>query len=194
MRGFLLTAAAAFLAAAPALAQDAARGRDLAGQACVACHGENGRSSTPGIPSLAGQLPDFTTTQLILFREGLRQVPAMQAASQGLSDSDIEDLAAHFAALPPGPPEDRGPRDAALAARGEELAGRMRCGICHLPGYVGRNQIPRLVAQREDFLAHTLAEYRDGKRVGADPQMNGAVVGISDADIAALAHYLAQLN
>jgi cytochrome c553 len=36
-----------------------------------------------------------------------------------------------------------------------------------------------------------MAEYRDGKRVGIDTQMNGAVQGLLDADIAALAHYLA---
>jgi cytochrome c553 len=37
-----------------------------------------------------------------------------------------------------------------------------------------------------------MREYRDGLRVGADAQMNGAVVGLIDAEIAALAHYLAQ--
>jgi cytochrome c553 len=52
--------------------------------------------------------------------------------------------------------------------------------------------VPRLTAQREDFLARTMAEYRDGQRIGADSQMNGAVFGLSDAEIAALAHYLSQ--
>jgi cytochrome c553 len=51
--------------------------------------------------------------------------------------------------------------------------------------------MPRLTHQHEAFLAHTMAEYRDGKRVGIDTQMNGAVQGLLDADIAALAHYLA---
>jgi cytochrome c553 len=36
-----------------------------------------------------------------------------------------------------------------------------------------------------------MAEYRDGRRIGADPQMNGAVFGVSDADLGAIAHYLA---
>ena len=65
------------------------------------------------------------------------------------------------------------------------------CTVCHLPTLHGREQIPRITAQREEFLARTLAAYRDGNRVGADPQMNDTVRGLADADIAALAHYLA---
>ncbi|MBX9699946.1 MAG: c-type cytochrome, partial [Acetobacteraceae bacterium] len=121
--------AAALLAAAlsgAAAAADRARGAGLA-EPCAACHGEQGRSRMPDIPSLAGQQPDFITLQMILMREGIRQVPAMQPFVEGLPDRDIEDLAAHFASLPPGPPEDRGARDAALAAAGEALIGPLNC-------------------------------------------------------------------
>ena len=187
--------AAAFLAAAipaSARAQDAARGATLAAHACVNCHGENGRSQMPEIPSLAGQPADFITVQLILFREGIRQVPAMNTFAANMPDRDIMDLAAFFASLPPGPPDDRGPRDAALFAAGEALARPRHCATCHVADYGGRAQIPRVAAQREEYLVHALTGYRTGSRVGADPQMNGAVVGLSEADIRALAHYLAQ--
>ncbi len=179
-----LLAVALLAAAIPAaaMAQDARRGADLAAHRCANCHGDDGRSRMEGIPSLAGQPPLFIVTQMILFREGIRHVPAMQAFAAGLPDRDIEDLAAFFAALPPGPPEDRRPRDPAL----------FDCASCHLPSLAGREQIPRLTAQREDFLARTMAEYRDGARIGADTQMNGAVAGLTDAQIAALAHYLSQ--
>nr|WP_232475145.1 c-type cytochrome [Roseomonas rubea] len=180
-------------ATAPAAsAQDAARGADIAAHRCVNCHGADGRSSLPDIPSLAGQPASFITVQMILFREGIRQVPAMLAFAEGVPDKDIEDIAAWFASLPPGPPNDRGPRDAALFAAGQAIAGPRNCAVCHLPSYAGREQVPRLAAQREEFLARTMREYRDGQRVGVDSQMNGAVMGLSDADIAALAHYLAQ--
>ena len=86
------------------------------------------------------------------------------------------------------------PRDAALFAAGQALSGPRHCGVCHLPDYRGRNQVPRLTGQREEFLSRTLREYRDGGRIGADTQMNGAVVGMTDAQIAAIAHYLAQLD
>lgn len=194
VRAFILAAAglAVFLPPPAAAAGDAARGRALAEErGCGGCHGENGRSSVPGTPSLAGQPPEFVTLQMILFREGIRQVPAMNEFARGLSDAQVEDLAAFYASLPPGPPEDRGARDPALAARGQDLSQRLNCGVCHLPDYRGRAQIPRLSGQREDFLLGTMQEYRDGKRVGTDTNMNAVVYGLSDADLAALAHHLA---
>lgn len=188
-----LLAAAILAAALPAAAaaQDRARGAELAAQSCVNCHGANGRSQMEDIPSLAGQPADFITLQMILFREGIRQVPAMTPFAAGVPDRDIEDLAAFFASLPPGPPQDRRPRDAALFAAGQAITGPRHCASCHGEDYGGRNQIPRIAAQREEFLARTMAEYRDGRRIGADQQMNSAVFGLSDRDIAALAHYLA---
>ena len=185
--------AAALVAAAStgaAVAQDAQRGAALA-TPCLQCHGANGRSQMETIPSLAGQPADFITIQMILLREGLRQAPAMAPFAASLADRDIEDLAAYFASLPPGPPDDRGPRDAALVAVAEALVGPRHCASCHVSDYGGRNQIPRIAAQREEYLVHAMTQYRDGTRAGPDTQMNGAVVGLSDAQIAALANYLA---
>ena len=188
--------AAAVMAAAfafPAVAQDAARGRALAEtRNCAQCHGPNGVSELPLMPTLAGQQGEFMTLQLILFREGLRRVPPMVDAVRGLADEEIEDLSAWFASLPSVPRADRGEANAALMARGAEVSAGRNCNACHLPTYVGRANIPRINHQREDFLEHTLAEYRDGGRVGADTNMNGLMHGLTDADVSALAHFLAQ--
>jgi cytochrome c553 len=189
---------AAVLAAAfalPAMAQDAARGAVIAAErGCAACHGERGASTMPMVPSLAGQRADFTALQLILFREGLRQVPPMIEPARGLTDADVEALAAYFAAQPSTSPTDRGPRDASLMEAGARLAAARNCNACHMPDFSGRNQIPRINHQREDFLAHTLVEYRDSVRVGTDTQMNGVMHGLSDPEIAAIAHYLSHLD
>lgn len=187
----LAAAVLAAVTAAPGLAQDARRGAELA-TPCLQCHGTNGRSQMETIPSLAGQPADFITIQMILLREGLRQAPAMSPFAANLPDRDIEDIAAYFALLPPGPPDDRRPRDPALIAIAQALVGPRHCATCHVADYGGRNQIPRVAAQREEYLAHAMTQYRDGTRAGPDTQMNGAVVGLSDAQIAALAHYLAQ--
>jgi cytochrome c553 len=190
----LLAAAFHVSALGAAWAQDARRGAELAAQTCIACHGENGRSQMVDVPSLAGQPADFITLQTILFRERLRHVEVMNGITANMPDKDIEDLAAFFASLPPGPPDDRRPRDAALSAAGQALIGPRHCATCHVSDFGGRAQIPRVAAQREEFLARAMTEYRDGRRAGADPQMNGAVVGLSNADIAAIAHYLAHLD
>ncbi|WP_426954912.1 c-type cytochrome [Muricoccus radiodurans] len=186
LRGLAL----AVLLSLPAGAADPAEAL-IAERNCAACHGERGISAMPNIPSLAGQRPDFITLQLILFREGLRDVPPMAQASEGLTDAQVEALAAFYAALPAGPPPDRAPRDEARAAQGAALSERLRCGICHRADFSGQNQVPRLTGQREDFLDETLRAYRDNVRRGTDTQMNAAVHGLSDADIGAIAHFIA---
>jgi cytochrome c553 len=131
---------------------------------------------------------------MILFRAGQRaSVPNMVSSARGLDDQQINDIATFFSALPAAPPPYREERDARLAAAGEALAERMQCSSCHRPDYHGEAQVPRLASQREDYLRRTLAEYRDRHRVGADMQMNELMRGVPDTDIAALAHYLAQL-
>jgi cytochrome c553 len=106
-----------------------------------------------------------------------------------LSDQEIEALAAYYEDREPRPSEEQ--VDDTLVARGRELAAAMRCGSCHLPDYAGRAQIPRLAKQRIDYLVETMKAYRDNRRVGTDTSMNGIMYGVSDADISALAHFLA---
>ncbi|MFC7735220.1 c-type cytochrome [Roseomonas sp. GCM10028921] len=179
----------------PAMAQDAAVARGAAvveARNCGVCHGERGVSAVPSIPSLAGQQREFITVQLVLFREGLRDVPAMQKPSEGLTDEQVEDLGAYFASLPHSPPPDRARRNVGAFNNGAALSNRLRCGVCHTPTLVGQNQVPHIAGQREDFLAATLRAYRDGVRHGSDTQMNAAVYGLTDAQLDAIAHYVSQ--
>lgn len=180
--------AAALVLAGAAAAQTLAERQ----AACGACHGVRGISENPEFPSLAGQPRTFLALQLILFREGLRDVPAMNAAADGLSDAEVEALADHFAALPP--PAEAPPRDEARAARGAALAERLRCGVCHRPDYAGAEQVPRLARQHEAYLRATLIAYRDGHRRGTDTSMNAAVYGLSEGALEDLAHFLATLR
>lgn len=193
MRLLLLTTALMAIAGTAMATGDPGRGRAVAeARSCGTCHGVQGVSAMPNIPSLAGQPEEFITLQMILFRERLRQAPPMPDLAQGLSDEDIENLAAHFAALSPAPAADRGGRDATRFEAGAVLAERLRCGICHLPDYRGQAQIPRLSGQRAEYLAQSLVQYRDGSRHGTDTNMNAVMYGVGEAEIAALAHYMAQ--
>lgn len=158
---------------------------------CAACHGPDGNSSTPGVPSIAGQPQAFLEMQLILFREGLRDSPEMAPVVKGLSDVDVGALARHFAALPAR--ASASGADAVLMKRGRELAGQRHCGQCHLGDFTGQAQIPRLAGQREEYLAEQLRAYREGRRVGSDTSMNEAMYRVPDADITALAHFLSRV-
>jgi len=157
-------------------------------QLCGTCHGEDGNSKMEKTPSLAGQPELFLTNQLILFRERLRKSESMEPFVKGMADADIVALAAHYAKLPSqrsGEPSDTG-----LSKRGAELAKALHCGSCHLPDFTGREQMPRLAHQRIDYTIDTLIAYREGKRYGVDTSMNGAMYGLSDTDIRALAHFV----
>jgi cytochrome c553 len=193
-RAYVAAALLAATVAMPARAGDAARGKAMAEErGCNGCHGGETGAAMPNIPSLAGQPPDFQVLQLILFRERLRNAPPMPDLVQGMTDDEFENLATYFAGIKRVPPEDLGARDEALVGRGQALSQQMRCGVCHLPDYRGREQIPRLAGQREDYLLRTLREYRDNKRVGTDTSMNAVVYAVPDADLSALAHYLAHV-
>lgn len=78
-------------------AGDAAAGKALA-KNCVACHGETGIGSNPAWPNIAGQQPGYLVNVLKAFKAGLRKDPMMAGVSRGLSDTDIADLAAYYAA------------------------------------------------------------------------------------------------
>jgi cytochrome c553 len=159
---------------------------------CSACHGEDGNSTMPNTPSLAGQPEFYLTNQLFLFREGVRQIPGMSELLKGLKDDDLVALAAHFAKLEPKASDEK--IDPALVKRGEAMMEPMRCASCHLPSLAGQDQMPRLAKQRIDYLIHSLKEFRDNKRSGADTLMSNVVAGLSDADLTALAHYAASLD
>jgi cytochrome c553 len=158
-------------------------------QLCASCHGEDGNSRSEKVPSLAGQ-PEFRVLfQLVLMREGVRRVETMVELVKDLKDSEMDFLAKHFAKLVPKPSGE--PIDAALVRRGSEIAAQKQCVSCHLPTLAGQQQVPRLAKQRVDYLIQALKEFRDSTRSGSDTLMNGAVTGLSDADLTALAHYAA---
>jgi cytochrome c553 len=153
------------------------------------CHGNSQRPPLAGTPWLAGQQNDFLELQMFLFREGLREAPQMAGVLKGVTDNDFLDMAAYFSRQ--APPKIEGSPDPALRARGAALAKAMGCGTCHLADFRGQKQIPRIDRQREDYLAAALKAYRDNKRTGADTSMNGLMYKVPDADIQALAHFLA---
>ena len=178
--------AAGLLAAAAAPAQPSAE--RLA--ACAACHGANGNSPSPVIPSIAGQPRVFIENQLVIMREGLREVPVMAPVLKGLTDEEISALAKHFSALPIVPAVTTVQPDKQRA--GAEISRKALCGTCHLASYSGQNQVPRLAGQHEDYLLLALKAFRDQPGPGRDTIMAATLRGMSDAELGQLAHYFSQ--
>jgi cytochrome c553 len=154
---------------------------------CGGCHGEDGNSRIEKIPSLAGQPEFFLLNQLILMREGVRQVEVMAPFVKGLTDEDIVVLAKHYTKLQPKRSDEA--IDPERVKQGAEIAEQRRCGSCHLPTLAGQDQMPRLARQRVDYMIYAMTSYLNDERRGADTVMTAAILGLSKADLAALAHY-----
>lgn len=160
---------------------------------CLACHGADGQSRIPETPSLGGQPVFFVVAQLFLFREGRRDNPAMIAAAKGLSNGDLTAFADRVSRLPP-PPAPEEPPDPARFARGRALTLRHPCGVCHNPDFSGREQMPRLAHQREEYLLRSMREYKSGARLGYGGAMSQELAGLSDQDLIDLAHFLSHIS
>jgi cytochrome c553 len=96
---FALAAAAAMLPPAAA-AQDSEAGRNLAAS-CAICHGTDGRSVSPELPSLAGLPRERIVLRMQEFRDGRREATVMHQIAKAYDDRQIERLAAYFAAQKP---------------------------------------------------------------------------------------------
>jgi cytochrome c553 len=156
---------------------------------CAACHGADGNSTMSGSPSLAGQPRIFLENNLIMIREGIRDIPAMKGQLDGLTDPQIIAIAKFYASQTIKP--EHGKHHDALYERGKLLSKQALCGTCHLPNYVGREQMPRLAGQREDYLLHSMRQFRNNTVTGRDTIMAASLHGMNDDDLKAIAHYLA---
>jgi cytochrome c553 len=160
---------------------------------CLACHGADGQSQAENVPSLGAQQASYTVIQLYMFREKTRLASPMNEMAAELSDGDLQSIADALAALPaPKPPTD--PGDPARVEHARAVAERNRCNSCHRPDFSGRESVPRLADQREDYLLKTLREYKSGARHAYEPIMVEVLQPISDADLAELSYYLAHLR
>jgi cytochrome c553 len=158
---------------------------------CLACHGEKGQSANPEVPSLGAQPSPYLLIQLFLFREKLRRLDIMNDAVKGLSDDDLRALAETIAKLPPPLPA-ADPGDPARIERGQALIRQYRCNICHNADLAGRDNVPRIAGQREDFLVKTMREYKGNVRPGYDASMAEVLQPASDPDILDLAYFVAR--
>jgi cytochrome c553 len=189
MRGGAVAAALFLAPVAPAAAQSVQERL----KTCLACHGENGQSATPLTPSLGAQPAFFLTIQMFMFREKIRAVPLMNQVMQGVSNDDIKLIAEAITKLPAPQP----PADAANAARMDAtrtLAEQNRCNICHGANYAGGENVPRIAGQREDYLAHTLREYKNNTRRGYDAAMSDVLHAVSEEQLGDLAYFLSRVR
>lgn len=162
---------------------------------CAACHGDDGSGAGfPYVPIIAGTPAAHLEEAIFAYQDGARHcvgVPVMCQTVASLSEDEVVELAAHYAAMPRISSEEEFDRQ--LAAVGKLLHDDL-CAQCHvLPTDEGANDalgIP-LNGQRAAYLRLALGAYLTGDRETLVPIMADKLKELDQGKIEALVHYYA---
>ena len=183
---------------------------------CASCHGENGNSMVATFPKLAQQHSSYLEQQLHAFKDGTRTDPMMSPMAQALSDDDIADISAYYAAqnvsenaLPVLDDDDDKPaakKDSveSLIAQGSNLYrnGDLKnevsaCIACHGPFGEGNKpaSFPALKSQHADYLIKTLTDFKSGSRSN-NPEniMHMIAKKMTDEEIKAVSYRISMMK
>lgn len=189
--GYAVMGLCTSLAWLPAGAQDVEAGRTKA-QVCAACHGADGNSTVGTFPNLAGQSWRYIYVQLKDFKEGRRNDPVMSPQAASLSRQDMIDIANFYAAQTAKPSNFK--TDDAKVRMGKAKADENLCSMCHLGGFSGQNEIPRVAGQQYEYVVKQMKDFKARTRTNDAGNMTSVAQSLSETDIENLAHYIASLR
>lgn len=177
---------------------DPAKGQELSTKVCGACHTADGSRGAPANPIIQGQHPEYIVKQLAEFKAGKRANPVMQGMAAPLSEADMKNVAAFYAAAQPKPGFAKSQDTVALGEKiyrgGIAERNVPACSGCHGPTGSGLpSQYPRLRGQHADYTEAQLKAFRDGGRKNS-PQMTGVVAKMNDKELRAVADYIAGMR
>ncbi len=158
---------------------------------CAACHGEGGNSQIPTNPILAGQTSRYLYLQLRDFQEGRRSDPQMTPMVAGMSREEMRELADYYSKQKPRSLNFK--VDPEKAKLGKAKADETLCTMCHLGGFAGQNEIPRVAGQNFDYIVKQLSDFKARKRTNDAGNMTSVANTLNEQDVVNLAHYLTGL-
>ena len=159
---------------------------------CAACHGVDGNSASAQYPKLAGQTARYIYIQLKDFKEGRRKNPLMSPMAASLSKEDMWAIGAYFESQKQAPSTYK--VSGAKVAEGKKIADDALCTMCHLGGFSGQNEVPRVAGQHYEYIVKQLKDFRARNRTNDAGSMTSVAGTISEQDILDLAHYIASLD
>jgi cytochrome c553 len=159
---------------------------------CAACHGRDGNAANPQYPILAGQSWRYIYLQLKDFKEGRRHDPAMSPMAAELTRDEMIELGNYFAAQKPVASTYQ--VDSAKVAAGKSKSDEVLCPMCHLGGFVGQNEIPRVAGQHYQYVMKQLKDFKSRTRTNDAGNMTSVAGTLSEQDMENLAQYITNLN
>lgn len=171
---------------------------------CAACHGPQGNSANPEWPKLAGQHAGYAFVQLQAFKLPMNESPRFNAIMHGqaqpLSEQDMKDLAAYFAAQTMQP----GAADPALVEKGQKIyrggiaeKNVPACIACHGPAGDGiaAAMYPKIGGQHATYIVNQLKLYAAGeRRTDPNQMMRNIASEMSEEEMRAVASYIQGLQ
>lgn len=166
--------------------------------ACLSCHGANGNSTIAVNPKLSNQIEAYTHKQLVDFTTPQRVNPVMTTYAKMLTDEEKRNVAAYLAVQKTKQGAAKNKDTIELGRKiyrgGIADKGVAACASCH--GAAGAGipvQYPRLAGQQQDYTVAQLVNFRTGARTNS-PQMTTLAQRLSDAEMKAVADYIAGLR
>ena len=166
--------------------------------ACLSCHGANGNSTMAANPKLSNQIEAYTHKQLVDFTTPQRVNPVMTTYAKMLTDEEKRNVAAYLAMQKTKQGAAKSKDTIELGRKiyrgGIAEKGVAACASCHGAAAGGIPiQYPRLAGQHQDYTTAQLVAFRTGARSNS-PQMTTLAQRLSDAEMKAVADYIAGLR
>lgn len=205
MRQFIVTTAmlagvtvSCTVAAAPSKG-DAAKGKQIASQVCLVCHGVDGNGTeptNPEFPKLAGKQSEYLLKQLKDFKAGKRKNEVMAGMVANLTPDEMASLSLYYAGqkAKPGVVKNR-----ALATQGKKIyldgnpdAGVPACAGCHEADASGYGLFPHLAGQHSEYTLLQLKRFNTGERDNDKGlAMQSVTAQMTEQEMSAVSEYLA---
>jgi cytochrome c553 len=193
-------AAAAPVAAPAQKAPAGAKSIEAKVAMCVGCHSIPGyQASFPEVhkvPMISGQGAKYIATALTAYKNGDRKHPTMRGIATSLSEQDINDISAFYAAQAK-PGSDK--LSAEPGGQAAELFKKGNCVSCH-----GANlskpidpSYPKIAGQHADYLFVALKSYKTDSNpsVGRSNAVMGAIAKqFSNAELKELSKYVSSVE